>query len=259
MNKKSIFIAAMGTAVALFTASCGSDDAAGTSPSATSTVGAPASTAEMTESSMAQTSAEGGDTSSAPMEETSSSMDTAMSSMPETSSMTEMSSMPEMSSGAENTAATTTVGNDSGELDEASVAWFDTFCTGLKPLTDLSSMGADMGGTSGSPDMTKAGEQVSAAGTALSDTAGKLADLPAPGFEGGADFATKSVAGLKELGSVFTEAGKKIAAGDQSGLSDMAGQMNSDALTELGKIDATDATKAAIAKIPSCQSMGMGG
>jgi len=240
MKNRTTITAGLSAVVLLFAASCGSDSTGeATSPSNTSSV-------STMDTSAVQTTADAGTS---------------------TDAMTESSESESTESGGEETGGeesmvtsaspTTTVGNDSGELDADSVTWFETFCTGLKPLTDLSSMGTQNGSSSDPGSLDQVAKTIATAGTALTDTSGKLAGLPAPGFEGGADFATKSIAGLEKLGTTFTSAADKIAKGDQSGVQDLSGVMSGGELQDLAAIDATAATKAAIAKIPACKDLGM--
>lgn len=152
---------------------------------------------------------------------------------------------------------TTTVGGDvSGGLDADSVAWFDAFCSGIGSTMNMDSMANQ---TSTDPaDMQKAmAEALSTSGKAATDTAATLEGLPAPGFDGGADFATKSVAGLKELGQAFSTAAEKSAAGDQSALEEITKLSENGPMKDLAAIAASPEIKSAIAEIPSCKTLGM--
>lgn len=104
-----------------------------------------------------------------------------------------------MSSGQDTTGgAATTVGGDVTEFDAQTTTWFDTFCTGMAPLQDLSNI-------STATSNQQISDALSTAGTAFQDTAGKLSALPAPTFDGGDQLARTVQSGLESFGQTFVD------------------------------------------------------
>ncbi len=163
-------------------------------------------------------------------------------------------------SSAPRSAAATTVGDASGDLDEQTAAWFTAFCGGLEPAMAVSGSLSALGSGAGA-DPTAAVKKIvavfGALGESMTKTAATLKDMPPPTFAGGKDFATKVVTAFAAEGPAITEAAKKIAA-DPSKLATSAGGL-SDLITkatapggDLSSLKLTDATQNAIKKLPAC-------
>lgn len=158
-----------------------------------------------------------------------------------------------VSSAAGGSGATTTVGGDATEFDAQTVTWFDTMCTGMEPLADLQQSASSLTTTA------QLGSAMSTIGTSMTETASKLAALPAPTFEGGDTVAQTVQTGLASFGQTFTDFSKRAAElkdGDTAALQ----QFQSDLAAEVSKspianLDATADVQAAIKQIPSCRPL----
>ncbi|GAA1996011.1 hypothetical protein JL107_07350 [Nakamurella flavida] len=246
MKRTTTMLAGLGAAGALFLAGCGGSDAAAPATSATSAA----------QTSAASTSAAVSTPSSASsMESMATSMD--MSSM-DMSSM-DMSSMDmssqDMSSMEMSASATTTVGGDTTTLDAQSTTFFDTFCTGLAPLKQLSAAGDSLGN-----DPAAIGTLFGQIGDAMTATGTQLQSTPPPTFEGGDALAAQFVDTLSKVGPAFSQFGTQAAAvnpndpaaGQQllSGLESVFAEAQG-----LTAIDASEGVKKAVAAIPSCEGI----
>lgn len=191
-----------------------------------------------------------GTTSAAPA--TSSAMTSAMSSM-----SSEMSSDSDMSSSLSlSVTATTTVGGGTTSLDAQSTAWFETLCTGVSPLADLEQT---MKSVSSGQEL---GSAMTTVGTAFTDTAAKLADQPAPTFEGGEDLASNTQTAMQTFGQTFQDFGARAAkitnddtAGQQQFLQDFQAALTQSPLAEM---KLSPDVQQAVQQIPACQKI-MGG
>lgn len=185
-----------------------------------------------------------------------SSMSSAMTSGT-SSDMSEMSSDSEMSSSLSlSVTATTTVGGGTTSLDAQSTAWFETLCTGVSPLADLEQT---MKSVSSGQEL---GSAMTTVGTAFTDTAAKLADQPAPTFDGGQELAANTQTAMQTFGQTFQDFGARAA---QISNSDTAGQQQflqdfQAALTQspLAEMKLSPDVQQAVQQIPACQKI-MGG
>lgn len=194
-------------------------------------------------------------------------------SSPESAS-SEPSSATESAADASADAASVTVGD--GTLDAQSSAWFNTACTGMQPLGGMVAavMGVAMGaagatGTdSATPDVAAMqGQLVSAldsAGTALNDTADKLADTPPPTFAKGDQMAKDFITFLKATGPKLTAVADKVKAAavtDAASLGAALSQIQSlstsdlDGANPLSGYDLDPATEKAVQELPACKAM----
>lgn len=182
----------------------------------------------------------------------SSAMTSAMSSR--SSEMTSDSELPTSLSLA--VTATTTVGGGTTSLDAQSTAWFETLCTGVSPLADLEQT---MKSVSSGQEL---GSAMTTVGTAFTDTAAKLADQPAPTFEGGQELASNTQTAMQTFGQTFQDFGSRaaqISNGDTAGQQQFAKDFQA-ALTEspLSQMKLTPEVQQAVQQIPACQKI-MGG
>lgn len=147
--------------------------------------------------------------------------------------------------------ALTTVGGDVTEFDTQTTTWFDTMCTGIQPLSGLSSSLSTAASTA---DLSSA---MSSVGSAFKDTAAKLQDLPAPTFDGGDALAQTVEQGLQSFGQTFEDFSARAAQltdGDSAGLQQFQNDLQSElADSPVTQLDATPAVQAEVQKIPSCE------
>ncbi|WP_420122881.1 hypothetical protein [Nakamurella sp.] len=185
-----------------------------------------------------------------------SSMTSAMTSE-KSSAMSSDSSDSDMSSSLSlSVTATTTVGGGTTSLDAQSTAWFETLCTGVSPLADLEQT---MKSVSSGQEL---GSAMTTVGTAFTDTAAKLADQPAPTFDGGQELASNTQTAMQTFGQTFQDFGARAA---QISNSDTAGQQQflqdfQAALTQspLAEMKLSPDVQQAVQQIPACQKI-MGG
>jgi len=121
------------------------------------------------------------------------------------------------------------------------------------------------GGASSDPAkmMKTLGDIYTKMGGAFTDGAAKLKNAPPPTFDGGADFAKKTVEAYTELGPKLKDAGQKLSAADPKDpkamkvIQDLGTTMQSGLgpLQDLQKMKLSPATTAAIQKIPSCKKI----
>lgn len=155
-------------------------------------------------------------------------------------------------------AAASSAGSASGAavstLDAASVTWFETMCQGLAPLSDIQQEATAS---------TTAGEAAGAlaqAGSAMTDTATALAELPPPNVEGGAALATSVVAGLKDFGMTFSDFSVQAAAlkeGDTAALQQFATDLQTAlaASSPLGDAQPSAEVQAQVRTLPACKAV----
>ena len=168
------------------------------------------------------------------------------------------------SSGTTSAAATTSsaaassaasgAGGTAAALDADSVTWFETMCQGLAPLSDIQKEATAS---------TTAGEAAAAlaqAGTAMTDTADQLSQLPPPAVDGGDALATSVVAGLKDFGTTFSDFSVRAAAlkeGDTAALQQFGTDLQTalSASSPLGDAQPSAEVQAQVRKLPACQSV----
>jgi hypothetical protein len=227
MNTRSGILGGCAAVVLLVTAACGSSSSAAAGSTASSTPAAADSTSAMSSAAAGSTSA--------------------------------MTSAAAGSAVASGPTPTATVGESSDTLDAASTAWFTALCDGLTPLTAETAKMQTAGASGSDSDKVKALSPVLITiGGLYTATASALATLPAPGFTGGADYATKAVAAFKELGTTFTTAGTSAGTGDNSKVATLAKDASAGpAAIDLAGIAIAGQTKAAINLIPSCKTSGV--
>ncbi|MGS0686479.1 hypothetical protein ACVBEQ_15230 [Nakamurella sp. GG22] len=146
------------------------------------------------------------------------------------------------------------------ELDEQTVAWFTTLCTGVAPIQELSNL--DTSGQDPATAQKTGVDALTKFGTVLSDTSEKLASAEPPTFEGGEQFASQMTTGLAESGPKLAELAKTFGAINpsdtaalQQASSGLATQLQSAVapLQALGELPAD--VSAAAQQIPACQAL----
>lgn len=166
-------------------------------------------------------------------------------------STTSTSAVSSAQSSTATSGAVTTVGGDVTEFDTQTTTWFDTMCTGIAPLSELSSSLSTAASTA---DLSTT---MTSVGTAFTDTALKLQDLPAPTFDGGDALAQTVEQGLQNFGQTFVDFGVRAAQlkdGDSAGLQQFQNDLQSElADSPVTQLDATPAVQQQIQKIPSCE------
>lgn len=294
--KRSTALSALVAAAALLVAGCGSNGTAGsaapaavsqastgsdsgstTGDSATDSSAPAAATDSSGGGSTADSSADGSATDSSAGSATDSSVDSSASdSSASDSSATGGSATESSATGGSGTGRSggpssgSTAGpsvtrtlDAGGSLDQVTTHWFDTFCTASAPLADVAT--AMKGGASSDPAkmMKTLGDIYTKMGGAFTDGAAKLKNAPPPTFDGGADFAKKTVEAYTELGPKLKDAGQKLSAADPKDpkamkvIQDLGTTMQSGLgpLQDLQKMKLSPATTAAIQKIPSCKKI----
>lgn len=289
--KRSTALSALVAAAALLVAGCGSNGTAGsaapaavsqastgsdsgstTGDSATDSSAPAAATDSSGGGSTADSSADGSATDSSVGSATDSSVDSSASDSSATGgSATESSATGGSgtgrsggpSSGSTAGPSVTRTLDAGGSLDQVTTHWFDTFCTASAPLADVAT--AMKGGASSDPAkmMKTLGDIYTKMGGAFTDGAAKLKNAPPPTFDGGADFAKKTVEAYTELGPKLKDAGQKLSAADPKDpkamkvIQDLGTTMQSGLgpLQDLQKMKLSPATTAAIQKIPSCKKI----
>jgi len=289
--KRSTALSALVAAAALLVAGCGSNGTAGsaapaavsqastgsdsgstTGDSATDSSAPAAATDSSGGGSTADSSADGSATDSSVGSATDSSVDSSASDSSATGGSANDSSATGgsgtgrsggPSSGSTAGPSVTRTLDAGGSLDQVTTHWFDTFCTASAPLADVAT--AMKGGASSDPAkmMKTLGDIYTKMGGAFTDGAAKLKNAPPPTFDGGADFAKKTVEAYTELGPKLKDAGQKLSAADPKDpkamkvIQDLGTTMQSGLgpLQDLQKMKLSPATTAAIQKIPSCKKI----
>ena len=157
-------------------------------------------------------------------------------------------------SGAAASSAASGTGGTDTTLDADSVTWFETMCQGLAPLSDIQKEATAS---------TTAGEAAAAlaqAGSAMTDTADQLSQLPPPSVDGGDALATSVVAGLKDFGTTFSDFSVRAAAlkeGDTAALQQFGTDLQTalSASSPLGDAQPSAEVQAQVRKLPACQSV----
>ena len=148
------------------------------------------------------------------------------------------------------------------ELDERSVAWFDTLCTGVSPIVELA-QSADTSGLSDAAAQQKGVDLISQFGAALSATGESLDGTPPPTFDGGEAFATEITSGLNESGTKMAALATSFGAINPSdtaaleaAVKDLPTQLSS-ALQPIAAIgDLDPSISSAVQELPACQALG---
>ncbi|AZI59258.1 hypothetical protein EH165_15045 [Nakamurella antarctica] len=219
-------------ALTLLTTACGTEEA-GKAVAASSSSSAPVATATSAEPTS-----------------TSASSSSASSSTASSSTASSSTASPTTSSSS----ATLDPSAGDGTLDAPTAQWFDTFCSGILPLSTLQdSLGGITGDAAG---IAKVATAIGDAGTALTTTAAALSALPPPTIPGGEELASKVVPTFTQLGTTFTTIGTQLATGDMEGLSGLSASMMADnPMSDLSGFKISPETTAAIGKIPSCSTI----
>lgn len=226
-------------AATVLLAGCGS--ASDTAGSAAPNSAAASSVAASTAASSGGSTSGGTTSSAASSSATSSSL---------SSSSSAVSSPDDTTSSAASSPAGT--GGATGDVDAETVAWFDTFCTGIAVFADLGENEPD------SPE--ELGQQLTTVGTSFTDTAADLKTLPPPTIEGGNELAQQLIGNMEEAGPVFTDFGQRVAQIDAS--DQVAGeQFQKDFEAAVSDLDIATfepnaAARSAVADIPSCDVLG---
>jgi hypothetical protein len=148
---------------------------------------------------------------------------------------------------------TTTVGGDTTSLDAQSTTWFDTFCTGVSPLTDLQD------GTTQIITVQDLSTALTNLGTAFQNTGNQLSALPPPTFEGADTVAQQLESGLISGGQTFLDYGRRAltidpndTAAQQQFVQDFQAAASQSAVSTFKP---TDEVKQAVLQIPSCKTL----
>ncbi len=170
-----------------------------------------------------------------------------------TSAAASTSSSAAASSSASSRATSDSAGTDS-TLDAASATWFETMCQGLAPLEDIQK------DASASTTAGEAATALAQAGSAMTDTANQLSELPPPNVENGEALATSVVTGLKDFGTTFSDFSVRAAAlkeGDTAALQQFGTDLQSalSATSPLGDAQPSAEVQAQVRKLPACQSV----
>lgn len=146
------------------------------------------------------------------------------------------------------------------ELDEQTIAWFTTLCTGVAPIQQLSNL--DTSGQDAATAQKTGVDALTQFGTVLSDTSEKLATAEPPTFEGGEQFASEMTTGLAESGPKLAALAKSFGAISptdtaalQAASSGLATQLQT-AVAPLQALSQLPAdVSAAAQEIPACKSL----
>ncbi|MTD15059.1 hypothetical protein GIS00_14030 [Nakamurella sp. YIM 132087] len=144
-------------------------------------------------------------------------------------------------SASEETTATT--------LDGPSKAWFTAYCSGLAPLTDVSSILGD------SSEPAAAADQITAIGTALGRSVGQLVGMAPPTFAGGPEFASSAISTMTDLGTQLVDTGEQLRQGDGSGIAALQETLKDGPLRDLATLQASADIKSEIAGLDACQAL----
>ncbi len=178
------------------------------------------------------------------------------------------------SDGSDSSDGDTTSSEDTGAVDPSIIdapteAWFDAYCTGLAPLTDMDSLSSDI--SAAGTDLTQIQSvivtKVGALGTALTSTSTTLSTMPPPTFSGGDTLAGTVIAKLADSGSKITSSVAEVQAVNatadptalQTALTDLQTSLTSvsDSVSDVGSgANLTLDQKAELSKIPSCAALG---
>lgn len=159
------------------------------------------------------------------------------------------------------------------DLDAPTVAWFDTFCAGLAPLSTLDLNDQVNSGPTDAPDPAdpdnsiqkqKLVSSVGAAAIAFSQTSQALAAQDAPTFDGGADFAAAATTGLGAAGQQISTAVTTfdaVPAGATDEYWTAKSALRTQALAALAPLQTLAEPPAqvqgGVSQIPSCQALGL--
>ena len=127
-------------------------------------------------------------------------------------------------------------------------------CQGLAPLEDIQK------DASASTTAGEAATALAQAGSAMTDTANQLSELPPPNVENGEALATSVVTGLTDFGTTFSDFSVRAAAlkeGDTAALQQFGTDLQSalSATSPLGDAQPSAEVQAQVRKLPACQSV----
>lgn len=161
----------------------------------------------------------------------------------------------------------------SPDLDAPTVAWFDTFCTGLAPLATLDLSDQVNSGPTDAPDPADPDNAIqketlvsalTAAGAAFVQTSQALAAQEPPTFDGGAEFATAAATGLGTAGGQISAAVTTfdaVPAGATDEYWTAKGALRTQALAALAPLQTLAEPPAevqgGVSQIQSCQTLGL--
>lgn len=155
------------------------------------------------------------------------------------------------SSPATSAKATTAAGGGATSLDAQSVTWFETMCQGLEPLTSFE---GKLGQNSTAGEISSSLAEL---GTAMTDTAKELSELPPPTVEGGDELAQRVVAGLDDFGTTFSDFSTRAVSlkeGDTAAAQQFVTDLqNAVAASPIADAQPSAEVQAEVRKIPACQ------
>ena len=146
------------------------------------------------------------------------------------------------------------------ELDEQTIAWFTTLCTGVAPIQELSQL--DTSGQDAATAQKTGVDALTQFGTVLTETSQKLESAEPPTFEGGEQFASQMTTGLAESGPKLAALAKSFGAINpsdtaalQQASTGLATQLQTAVapLQALGELPAD--VSAAAQEIPACKAL----
>lgn len=261
---RSALVAAL-AACALVLSACGSNGAADAPASASSPAGNSAAADGAGSASAAPEGSAADQAGSAAASGEAGSSGTGTAASPDGAGQSSPAVEPATGSPATGTDATATIGDASGTLDAASVAWVDTLCTGVKPVADLRNIQSTLNPADPAATKQTLVDAIARMGTSFTDTAAALARVPPPSFEGGDEFADAVIDTFATYGPKLTETAAKLAAADASdgaAVNQALASIGTDAaaatapLQGLERLAVTPETSAAINAIPSCAAIG---
>lgn len=146
------------------------------------------------------------------------------------------------------------------QLDEQTIAWFTTLCTGVAPIRELSKL--DTSGQDPATAQKTGVDALTQFGTVLSDTGEKLASAQPPTFEGGEQFASEMTTGLAQSGPKLTELAKTFGAinpTDTAALQQASSGLATQLQTAVAPLQALSQlpadVSAAAQEIPACKAL----
>lgn len=252
-------------ALSLALAGCGSDDPApvassGASvPAVSSAVASEPAPAASSEAPITDRSKSSEPADSVPASSSDDSSSAGSSSSGEDSSFSTLSSSAPTSEDGTTADPGTSSGGIATDLDDVSVSWFESLCTGLAPLGG-DRLRYDPAGGSVEVQQDAAEEYYDNASDVGEELADDLAKLPAPTMEGGDGLATATIAAFRVLSDEADRQSDLIDdATDAASLEkalDVANSAVGDSLDAFGpavqKVTAQPGIRAALAKIPAC-------
>jgi hypothetical protein len=146
------------------------------------------------------------------------------------------------------------------DLDEQTVAWFTTLCTGMAPIQQLSQL--DTSGQDAATAQKTGVDALTQFGTVLTETSQKLASAQPPTFEGGEQFASQMATGLAESGPKLAALAKSFGAinpSDTAALQQASSGLATQLQTAVAPLQALGQlppdVSAAAQEIPACKAL----